>query len=242
MGILRKPAGVAATLDPVALVFPWPVLPTYAGWLGSTLTRSARNLAAPRQTALTLVGTPSVATAGMTATSSSAYLSGTVAETDDQTLVIAFRSDQDQSSSSLRMSPGGWASGDGLCIYSGSATLLRYSAQYNVSGTPTTRIYSLTMPSGYAATWGLYAVVQEAGVGLTIYDLTRGTSQASAETSARILSTSGAFRVGSVSGGNAGDSQIAFAAVIPAALTSGELATLRTAVAARALAVNGITL
>ena len=140
MGILRKPAGVEPTLDPVALVFPWPTLPTYAGWLGSTLTRSARNLAAPRQTALTIVGTPTVDDAGMTATSASDYLAGTVAETNDQTLIVAFRSDQDQSSSSLRASPAGWASGDGLCIYSGSATLLRYSAQYNVSGVPTTRI------------------------------------------------------------------------------------------------------
>lgn len=240
MGILRKPAGVAPTLDPVALAFSWPVLPTYAAWLGSTVARSARNLSAPRRTPLTVIGAPAVAAAGLTC-NASAYLTGTVAETDNQTLLVACRSGQDQSTGALRMAPCGWANNDGLNLYSGGSALMRLSARYNVSGTPTTRVFSPGMPASYAATWALYALVQSAGVGITFYDLTRSTNTLYAETSARILSPSGTFFVGQ-SAVSSGESQIAFCAVIPAALTAGQLATLRTEIAARALAVNGITL
>lgn len=243
MGIVRKPSGVAPTWDPVALALPWPVMPSYAGWAGSTLRRSARNLAAPRLAAMGIVGAPTATTDGLLCDASN-YLAGTIPETTDQTLIVAARSSQDQSGSATRMSLGGWGVGlgNGLSLYGGSATLLRYAAPYNVSGTPTQRTYSATMPAAFANTWGLYAVVQQAGVGLTFYDLTRGASQASAETSARILAASPALRIGSVAAGNAGQTQVAMAAVIPAALTAGQLATLRTAIAVRALALNGITL
>lgn len=236
MGIVRNPSGVQPTLDPIALAFPWPATPIYAGWHGSTLARSRRNLAAPGLPVMDLTGAPTIGATGMVSDRNN-YLSGNAAETAAQTFFIVARSDQDQSVDAMRMGMGGWLYNTGFNIFAGSATTLRATAPYPAG----TLNNSLTLPAGWQSSWGCYAAVQEPGVGIHLHALTRGLSKTTASLEARTLS-SGVYRIGAGHNGPAGQCQTMFAAIIPAAMTLAQLQDLRAAVSRRAQALHGITI
>ncbi len=245
MGTLIKPAGIGATGARLR------IRPAVAAgllgwwWLGASLGQSRTNLADIGLVPAGVTGAPVVAADSLGMKSLTNQLVAPIAEPASCTIIFAAKSADTLAGGANRPTFMGWfdnsAPNNGVTVYIGGTTLLRGNAAYLVGGTPTNILTSPNIPAGFTG-WKLFAFVVQDGVGQTLYDLTAGTTLATANTNPRSPATGRDLIIGGAINGNGGMSDMAMAAVYSVALTAAQLATLRTQSIAPFLATRGVTI
>jgi hypothetical protein len=197
-------------------------------YFGQTIEQSRANRAS-RGAALatTLATLPTVTSNKITLDDTAAITFPNSVETANFTLILAGRAvDATQASNSTRFAGVGWHDGGvtrGAQLYSGGATVMRYRADFTVSALPSPVLGSLAYTSGQQNIQRMWAFVVTDGVGMTLYDLTNGTSSTVSNTTTRQPYTAIPLKIGPYLGGDGGQGDYYALAHHTVALTKPEI-------------------
>ncbi|GGJ14327.1 LamG domain-containing protein [Neoroseomonas lacus] len=236
MATIIRVSGADFAANPVG--FMPPVSDALQSWhyLGGSLAQSARNLAPGGADAL-VSGAPVVNAAFLTC-DLSGYLQTSVPDNGDCTLLAAVKMPADFSFGSASAwcisGYGGGLTGPALFYgASGASPGARMGAigAYSVAGVST---FKQALSPGVAdgTTWRFFTATHKGGVGLTVSNITNGTSGTTAQTEAVYPNPSRTFRIGAGYLGTAVPLDLSFAAIYSRALSGEEQTSVYDAVKA----------